>query len=426
MSKKSDVVIVGGGFAGINCAHTLIADRSVHVTLIDKNNYSKFTPLLYQVTSSALSPDTAALPLRRYFAGKANIDIKMANVVSMDPKTSTLTTDDGQTYQADTLVLAAGNRVNFFKTPGAAQFSFPLYTLKDAERLRSRLIGAFENADKNPDLIEQGILNFVIVGAGPTGTEVAGAIADLLHFCLPQEFNDLALKKAKIYIVNHKPTVLNAFALESQHYAIEVLRKRGITLLLGMGVEKVNAGDVELSNGNKISTKTVVWAGGLQAPLLADHCGIRQGHAGRVMIRSDLTVEGFPNLYVIGDMAVMPGDDGQPLPQLASVAKQAGVWAARNILAQRAGHSPSPFQYKDKGILAMIGKGAAIAELGKKRREYNGFLAYLTWVGIHIALLPSLFQKVQALIDWTLNYFGRPTFQILDGSDSTHIDWDKK
>lgn len=423
MSSGKRVIVVGGGFAGMSCAQKLIGHKNIHVTLLDKNNYHEFTPLLYQVATSALSPTAAAIAFRYYFAGKSNIDIKMANVLSLNPQALSVLTEEGETYTGDYLVLAAGSVVNFFNTAGADQYSFPLYTLMDAERLRSRIIGAFEDADRHPQLIDQGVLNFVVVGAGPTGTEVAGAIADMLHFSLPKEFSDLALKRAKIYLINHGPTVLGAFSQESQTYAASVLKQRGVKLVMGIAVDQITKSCVELSTGEKILSKTVIWAGGLKAQHLADACDLKQGHAGRILIRPDLTVEGFPHLYAIGDFATIPGTDGNPLPQLASVAKQTGEWAAKNILAQVKGKSPSPFEYNDKGIMAMIGKNAAVVEIGKRRHQFAGFFAYLTWLGVHVALLSTVFQKIQAFMGWILNYFGKSAFQILDSSDKTRIQW---
>lgn len=420
--NKSHVVIIGGGFAGMSCARQLVNHQQVHVTLIDKNNYHEFTPFLYQVATSSLSPSAAASPFRNCFAGQPNIDIKMANVVSINPKTLTVVTEEGQSYVGDYLVLAAGSVVNFFNTPGADQFSFPLYHLIDAERLRSRMIRAFEDADRNPLLIEEGVLNFVIVGAGPTGTEVSGAIADMLHGRLPKEFTDLALKRAKIYLVNHGATVLGAFSKESQRYAAEVLKQRNVELLMGLLVEEITDHGVMLSNGEKILSKTVIWAGGLKAAPLADDCGLPQVHGGRIPVLPNLTIEGFPNLYGLGDFAMTIGSDGKPLPQLASVAKQAGEFAADNIMAQIEGRKPTPFQYDDKGIMAMIGKNVAVVEIGESRREVKGFLAYWAWLGVHVSLLPTFSQKAQAFVDWILDYFSRtPIFQILDREDTADV-----
>jgi len=423
MNKKK-VLIVGGGFAGMNCASKLIKDPHIHVTLIDKNNYHNFTPLLYQVATSALSVNDVATSFRRYFQGRANMDIKMAHAISLDPKKGVVSTAEGEVYQADFIVLAAGSVVNFFNTRGAEQYSFPLYNLIHAEKLRSRIIAVFEDADRNPNLIDQGALNFVIVGAGPTGTEVAGAISDMLNTALPKEFSDLALKKASVYIVDGNHVVLHAFSNESQAYAAKVLMSRGVRLNLGLLVKEVTEEYVLLSNGDKILTKTIIWAGGLKAASLADQCSLPQGHGGRITTNPELTVEGFPTIYALGDFADILASDGQSLPQLGSVAKQSGEWAAANILNQIAGKPTRPFKYDDKGIMAMIGRNAAIAEIGTKRRELKGFIAYLAWLGVHASLLSTLGQKAGSIIQWIWNYFSCvPSLQILDREDSARINW---
>lgn len=421
MSKKH-VIVIGGGFAGLSCAHELIKQSDIHVTLIDRNNYHKFTPLLYQVATSALSVGEAATSFRHYFANHSNIDIKMAHVNFVNPKDLIVTTDEGQTYQGDVLVLASGSVVNFFDTIGAQQYSFPLYNLIDAERLRSRILAAFEAADRNPILLNQGILNFVVVGAGPTGVEMCGALADMLNVALPKEFCDLAVSKAGVYLVDGNRAVLKSFTEASQKYTAKILQQRGVKLYLGLHVKEVACDRVLLSSGDEIVTKTVIWAGGVKPALPKVLGELSQGHGSRVDVLSDLTVERFPNVYVIGDLANISGIDGKPLPQLAAVAKQSGLWAAENIVAQLQGKSRMPFQYNDKGIMAMIGKNAGIAEIGKSRRELKGFMAYLAWLGVHAALLPMFRQKVAAFIQWAWGYFScSAQLQILDREDATII-----
>lgn len=420
-------VIVGGGFAGLECAQRLIANRNVRVTLIDKNNYNQFTPLLYQVAASGLSSETAATSFRHYFEGQSNIEIKMALATDVNPRTGTVATEEGESYQGDFIVLAAGSTVNFFDTVGAQQYSFPIYTLADAERLRSRIIAALEDADRNPKLIDQGLLNFVIVGAGPTGTEIAGAVIDMIYSALPKEYPNLSADKPKVYIVNEAPQVLNGFSKKSQDYVAETLKKRGVQLALGLLLKEASDGYVVLSNGEKILTKTIIWAGGLKAAPLASRTGLPQGHGGRINIKPDLTVEGFPNIYALGDFANIPGPNGDHWPQLAAVAKQSGAWAARNILAQIKGKQTTPFKYNDKGIMAIIGRNAAVVELGTKRRELTGIFAFMTWLVVHAALLPTFLQKMQAFLEWTWDYFSKiPAVQILDRSNAARINWNNK
>jgi NADH:ubiquinone reductase (H+-translocating) len=422
--NQKHVVIVGGGFAGMSCARKLVDHQDVRVTLIDKNNYSEFKPLLYQVATSALATEDIATTFRQFFKGKRNLDIKMAEAIAIDPHTRTVQTKEGESYQGDILVLAAGSVVNFFNTANAVQYTFPLYTLPDAEKLRSRIIAVFEDADRNPNLIDQGALNFVIVGAGATGTEVAGALADMFKQALPDEFLDLAVKKATIYLVDGGHAVLGAFSEESQRYAANILQKRGVQLVLGRLVKEVAPDHVILSDGSRILTRTIIWAGGLKAASLAQQCGLPTGHGGRIDVQPDLTVAGFSSIYALGDFANIKGPDGKFFPQLASVAQQCGYWTAKNILAEIEGKAREPFQYNDKGIMAMIGRNAAIAEIGEKRRQFQGIPAFFTWLLVHAVFLPSMRQRMISLFSWSWNYFGKTNaLQVLDNADAANIKW---
>ena len=235
-------------------------------------------------------------------------------------------------FTGDHLVLAAGSRPNFFRTPGAEEHALPLYTVDHAKALRTRLIQVFEAADADPSRIDQGALNFVIVGAGPTGVETAGAVADLVNEVLPKAFRDLDATRAGIYLIDHGPVVLGAFSEKAHAYAAKKLQQNGVVLHLGTGVAKVAADRVTFGDGSEILTHTVVWAGGIQAPELAATAGLPRAAGGRFTVGPDLTVEGHPAVYAIGDIANIPGADGHDLPQLGSVALQAGQWAARNIL----------------------------------------------------------------------------------------------
>ena len=422
--NQKHVVIVGGGFAGMACVRKLVDHQHIRITLIDKNNYHEFKPLLYQVATSALATEDIATTFRQFFRGKHNLDIKMAEAIAVDPHTRTVKTKEGESYQGDFLVLAAGSVVNFFNTANAAQYTFPLYTLFDSERLRSRIIAVFEDTDRNPNLIDQGALNFVIVGAGATGTEIAGALADMFKQALPAEFLDLAVRKANIYLVDGGHAVLGAFSEESQLYATHILQQRGVKLVLGNLVKEVATDHVILSDGSKILTRTIIWAGGLKAASFAEQCGLPQGHGGRIDVQSDLTVTGFPNIYALGDFANIKGSNGKFFPQLASVAQQCGNWTAKNILAETEGKTRSPFQYDDKGVMAMIGRNAAIAEIGKKRRQFQGIPAFVTWLLVHAVLLPSMRQRLTSLFSWSWNYFGKTNaLQVLDNANAANIEW---
>jgi NADH dehydrogenase len=424
--KQKHVVIVGGGFAGLACARKLAKSDAVRVTLIDKNNFHQFQPLLYQLATCELGTDDVATSLRQALHGHPNVDVKMEEVTNANPATRTVDTRQGESYQGDYLVLAAGSQANFFGTTGAAENAFPLYAVEEAQRLRSRILTVFEDADRNPQLLERGALNFVVVGGGPTGTELAGALADMIRGAMMEECGDLAVKRAQIYLVDHGSSLLGAFSEKAHAYAARVLRRKGVEIRLGISVKAVAPDHVLLSDGTSIQTRTVVWAGGLMAAPLAANAGVPQGHGGRIEVRPDLTVEGFPGVYALGDFANIPGADSKSLPQLASVAQQCGEWAAKNILAEIAGEERTAFQYHDKGIMAMIGRDAAVAEIGKKRHELDGPIAFAAWLGVHALLMSGVRQRIEAFVNWAWTYFSRSRpIQVLDRSDVRRIDWDE-
>lgn len=425
-NSKKHVVIVGGGFAGLSCARKLAKSDEVRVTLIDKNNFHQFQPLLYQLATSELGTDDVATSLRQALHGHPNVDVKMGEVTTANPRTRTVSTRQGKSYEGDFLVLAAGSQANFFGTTGAEENAFPLYAVEEAQRLRSRILTVFEDADRDPKLLERGALNFVIVGGGPTGTELAGALADMIRGAMMDEYPDLAVKKAQVYLVDHGTSLLAAFSEKAHAYAAKTLRRKGVDIRLGTSVKAVAPDHVLLSDGTSIQTRTVVWAGGLMASPLAASAGLPQGHGGRIDVRPDLTVAGFPGVYALGDFANITGANGQSMPQLASVAQQCGEWTAKNILAEIAGEDRTPFHYHDKGIMAMIGRDAAVAEIGKKRHELDGPIAFAAWLGVHALLMSGVRQRIEAFIDWAWTYFTRSRpIQVLDRTDVRRIDWDE-
>jgi len=422
---KREVVIVGGGFAGLACAQRLAEHEDVNVTLLDRNNYHQFQPLLYQVATSQLAPSDVANSLRTVFAGRENVDVKLADIREVDTATRTVTAADGDQWSGDALVLAAGSQPNFFHIPGAHQESFPLYSLDDATRLRSRVLGLLEAVDRHPELISRGALNFVVVGGGPTGVEVAGALADMISITVPVEYHGINAGMAHIYLVDYGDALLKPFSDKAHAYVADVLKKKGVEVRLGIGVKEVASGHAVLSDGTVIPTRCVVWGGGVMAAAVAAKGGLPCGHGGRVDVRPDLSVDGCLGVYAIGDVANIPGADDQPLPQLGSVALQSGSWAAANILAAFAGKPAKPFAYRDKGIMAMIGRGAAIASVGKKHHEVHGELAHMAWLGVHASLMTGTKAKIEAFVDWAWDRFtdtGGP--HVLDRGDAAQIDWE--
>jgi NADH:ubiquinone reductase (H+-translocating) len=422
---KHRVVIVGGGFAGLGCAQKLADHDDIHITLIDRNNYHQFQPLLYQVATSLLSPSDIAHSLREVFAGQDNVDVKLAEISAVDTATKTVTSTDGETWTADALVLAAGSQPNFFGTPGAAQYSFPLYSLDNATNLRSRILGLLEQVDRNPSLIERGALNFVIVGGGPTGVEVAGAIADMIELTVPAEYRDFDPTDARICLIDHGDALLKPFSDKAHAYVAKVLTDRKVELRLGTGVEEVGPGHARFSDGTVVPTRCVIWGGGISAAAVAADCGLAQGRGGRIDAQPDLTYAGTPGVYVVGDIANIRGRNGEPLPQLGSVALQSGTTAADNIRAEFDGRARKDFAYKDKGIMAMIGRGAAIAEVGEHHHEVHGQLAHMAWLGVHASLMTGMRDKIEAIIDWGWDRFtktGGP--HVLDRGEAAVINWD--
>jgi NADH:quinone reductase (non-electrogenic) len=272
MTDPRHVVIVGGGFAGLGCARKLAGRDDVRVTLVDKHNYHQFQPLFYQVATCQLAPSDVATSLRKPFAKHHNVAIRMGEVTSVDPVAKAVTLDSGQTIQGDFLVLAAGSQPNFFHTPGA-EHTFPLYSLDDAQRLRSRILALFEDADRDPSLVDRGALNFVIVGAGATGTDTAGALAEMIRDVMPHEYQDLAVRHARVVLVDLGHTVLGPFSDRAHEYAAKVLQRDGVELRLGTSVKEIREDRAVLSDGTTIPTHCVIWGGGIMAAPLAGKAG---------------------------------------------------------------------------------------------------------------------------------------------------------
>jgi NADH:quinone reductase (non-electrogenic) len=415
------VVIVGGGFAGVACARHLAAQKDIAVTLIDRNDYHQFQPLLYQVATSMLVPRDIAYPIRKIAAEFQDFEAKRGDVTSIDPVAKTATTDTGETYAGDYLVLAAGSQPNFFGTPGA-EFLFPLYSLDDAERLSTRIVQAFEEADRDPSRLEDGAIHFVIVGGGPTGVEVAGALSEMIKTTMVHEFPALA-PKAKVTLVDHGHALLSMFADKGHAYAARVLEKDDVELRFGTGVTEIGPGHATLSDGSTLRTRCVIWGGGLKASPIAAASGLPQGKGGRIDVNPDFTVPGFPGVLVIGDIANIPAKAGAWHPQLGSVALQSGGAAAKTIQALIKGETPKHFAYLDKGTMAMIGRGAAVAQV--KGIELHGKLAFTAWLGVHAALMTGGSNRVDAFKSWAVDYFGKERApQPLDRSGTPRMQWD--
>ena len=420
-----EVVIVGAGFAGVNLAKKL-AREDVQVLLIDKNNYHQFQPLLYQVATAQIAVSDVARPLRGIFRKNKCVKVKTAEVESVDAANRTVTTADGSTYRGKILVLAAGAEANFFDTPGAKEHAYPLYSVDDAAKLASRMLGALDSADSAPHMVGEGGLNVVVVGGGPTGVETAGAIAESVKYVVSEYFSPEFADACTVYLVDMVPNVLTPFTEKSQTYAQRTLREIGVEVQLGTGVAEVSKDGVTLADGTTIASRVVVWAGGLKAGRMLATSGLPQGKGGRIDVGPDLTAPGFDGVYVLGDAANITDAKGRHLPQLGSVAQQSGKWAARNIKADLAGEPRQPFSYLDKGIMAMVGRGAAVAEIGVHRRpRLHGPLAFIAWLGVHAVLLPGLRERIGATFSWVWDFVTHSRPQIVVyRPDAYAIGWD--
>lgn len=410
MEDSYQVIVVGAGFAGKTAARE-IARRGIPVLLIDTNNYHQFQPLLYQVATSQIGVSAIARPLRSIFRRIGKVRVLTADVAAVDAANRTVTTADGETHRAQILVIAPGAVPNFFNTPGAAEHAYPLYSVTDATRLSAKLTHLLDEADREPG----GSVDVVVVGGGPTGVETAGAMAENVKFVVPKYFSPELAARCRVHLVDMIPTVLNAFSEKSQDYTRKRLTKIGVQLHLGVGVTEVRDDAVILADGTVIPSRVVVWAGGLKAGGIIANSGLKQGKGGRIDVRPDLTAPDVEGVYVLGDAANMTDSTGAALPQLGSVAQQAGKWAARNIQADLIGGTRQPFKYLDKGYMAMIGRGAAVAEIGRRRIQLQGPLAFVSWLLVHLALLSGFQQKVRALFSWLNGYIIHSPAQVVVG-----------
>ena len=405
-TQPNRVLILGGGFSCMRCALELAPHPDVQVTLIDRHNYQQFHPLLYQVAASLLSPDNAAFAYRDLLGAYSNVDIRMEEVTSVDLTSRTAHTASGAEITAEYIVLATGAKANFFGIPGAEAYALPLYTLVEAETLRSRILSMFEAADRAAEGPGKQ-LHFVIVGGGPTGVEMAGTLADMLQDVLRREFRHVDAGQATITLLERGPVVLAMFSAASQTYATRALEQRGVAVRVRTAVTEVGADFVRLEDGSTLPASLVIWSAGIRAATIPLQPQSAQERDGRLDVAPDLALRSYPAVFAAGDVADALDSSNRALPQLAAVAQQAGVHCARNILALAHRKPTTPFVYSDRGILAMIGRNAAVSELGAEHHELSGPLAYAVWLAVHALLLTTNRARAEAVFEWAWNYFTR-------------------
>ena len=395
------VVIVGGGFGGLACAAGL-RTTAVRVTLIDRHNYHLFQPLLYQVATTSLSPGDIATPVRGLFREQFNTEVIYGEVTGVD-STRREVTVGARRIAYDYLVLATGASHSYFGKDEWAPFAPGLKRIEDAILVRARLLGAFERAEATDDALERrSLLNFLIVGGGPTGVELAGAIAELARFGMDKEFRHFDPAQARVILVQAAPRLLPTFPEALSDEARRSLERLGVEVLVGSRVEKIDAAGVTV-NGQRIASRTVLWAAGVVASPAARWLGAPADGAGRIKVEADLSVPGLTNVFAIGDTVLSAAWDGQPVPGLAPAAKQGGAYVAQRVRARVAGRpAPAPFRYRHLGSLATIGRKAAVADFGWVR--LSGAPAWWLWGLVHVGFLVGLRSRVSVMFDWFWAY----------------------
>ena len=391
------VVVVGAGFGGLQAAKALGGSK-VRLTVIDQRNHHLFQPLLYQVASATLSPADIAAPIRQILKRQANTQVLLAEVRAVDLEARKVRFEDGGEAGYDFLVLATGASHSYFGRSAWAQDAPGLKSLEDACEIRRRFLLTFEQAEREPDPeTRRALLTYVVVGGGATGVEMAGTLKEIASRTLPREFRHILTGQARVILVEAGPRILPAFCEDLSERAGAALRKLGVEMRVGRPVTEVDAGGVDLG-GERIQARTVLWAAGVAASRLGRTLGVELDRAGRVIVESDLSVPGHPEVFVIGDLASFCHGVDTPLPGVAPVAVQQGRAAARSILAALAGRSPESFKYHDRGSMATIGRGIAVARVGPTC--FNGYLAWLAWLFIHLIQLVGFQNRVAVLLNW--------------------------
>ena len=396
-AKPHRVVIVGAGFGGLEAAHRL-AGAPVSITLIDRRNHHLFQPLLYQVATASLATSEIAWPIRYLLRNRPDVTTLYATVTGVDAQAKRVLLDDGDGLPYDTLIVATGARHAYFGHDEWEPFAPGLKTLEDATTLRRRILVAFERAERETDPQRRAaLLTFVIIGAGPTGVELAGTIAELAQDTLPPDFRNIDTHRTRVVLIEAGPRVLAGFPDDLSAYAQRALESIGVEVMLGQAVTECNADGV-VYGGNRLDTKTIIWAAGVRASPAAEWLGAPADRAGRLQVLPDLTVPGHPDIFAVGDTVTINGPDGKPVPGIAPAAKQQGRYAADTIKARLNGGTPAPFHYQHAGSLAQIGKRKAVIDFG--RIKLRGTVAWWIWGIAHIYFLIGLRNRLSVAISW--------------------------
>ena len=411
METQKKIIIVGAGFAGLRLAQDL-EDTQYDILLIDRNNYHQFQPLMYQVATARLEPSSIAFPLRKVFQHSKNVRIRIAEVLKVDIENRVLTTSIAS-FEYDYLVLAFGCTTNYFGNAEIQKFAYPMKSIPESLQLRNCILQTFEDVltAKPEDL--QSLMNFVIVGGGPTGVELAGALSEMKKYVLPRDYPDKDFSKLNIYLLEGSPTVLNTMSEESQKKSCKYLKELNVIIKTNTVVEHYDGKTISLKNGEKIYSKNVIWAAGVIGNIIEGMPKESQTKGNRFVVDRRGQIKSIKNVFALGDIAYMATPkypNGHP--QVASVAVQHGKFLAKNLKLRLKNKPEIDFEYHNKGSMATIGKRKAVVDLPKF--HFHGRLAWITWMLVHLMLLLSVKNKLSVFLNWTLNYFSNDsTLRIL-------------
>jgi NADH dehydrogenase len=422
-SARPRVVIVGAGFGGLSAARAL-APAPVDVLLLDRTNYHLFQPLLYQVAVAALPPAEIAFPVRSILRRQTNLEFRVAEVVGFDLAGKKVVVEGGE-EPYDLLIVASGAATTFFGMDDVAEHGFDLKGLPSALRLRNHVMRRFEEAvAANDPTLRSALLTIAVVGGGPTGVEVAGAVSELLRRVLARDYPRIPDAAIRVVLVESGPRVLPAMPEDLSAAALDSLERLGVTVRLGVAVAGYDGAVVRLADGGTIAARTLVWAAGVRATPLTGTLGVRLHRSGRIVVTPSLEIEGHPGVFAIGDAAYLETPEGV-VPMLAPPAIQMGAAAAENVRRVLAGRPPLPFRYKDPGVMATIGRSAAVVAIGRVR--LTGLVAWLFWLVVHLVQLVGFRSKLVVLVDWAWQYvFYRPASALItDESTLQHKELDK-
>ena len=406
MTIPRKLLIIGGGFAGLECARRLANDDRFEVTLVDRTNHHLFQPLLYQVATASLAAPDIARSIRQILADAKNVMVLMDEITSIDTTARTATGNSGTVYAYDSLLMAAGARTGYFGNDDWAKHSLGLKSLADAQNIRRTVLANLERAEITTDDAERGrLMTVAIVGGGPTGVELAGAFADLVHRSLKSNFRRIDTSRLRIILIEGSELILEAYDPDQCAYARKRLERLGVEVRNNTRVTKVGEGVLEFKDGSRLEAAAIIWAAGIAASPLTASLGVPTDRAGRISPEPDLSIPGNPHVFVAGDLVSMKDCDGQMVPGVAPAAVQMGAHVAKILISEAdsdaVGKRPA-FDYLDKGMMAIIGKNYAVVKAGNFR--LRGFIAWMAWLFIHITFLVGFRNKLSVLLGWAWAY----------------------